>query len=79
MERMQIPLNGIQDSLLAELDKLGPGWTWGRDGDWDWFVEGAGDGTPGSAQRFTHPKSLRRAIAKALAARAAGDDQEGEP
>jgi hypothetical protein len=77
MELLGIPLNGLQDSALAELDQLGPGWTWGRDGDWDWFVEGPGDGTPGSAQRFTG-KTRARAIAAALRARDAGDDQEDE-
>ena len=43
MERMAIPLNGLPDSVLARLDQLGPGFEgWGRDADWNWFIDVGG-------------------------------------
>lgn len=43
MDRMAIPLNGLPDSVLARLDQLGHAFEgWGRDADWNWFVDVAG-------------------------------------
>lgn len=72
MERMAIPLNGLPDSLLAELDRLGPGYEgWGRDEDWTWFVDVGG-------RRFTG-RTFRRAIAAARAESLASGGEEGNP
>jgi hypothetical protein len=39
MAYLDVPLSGLSDSTLAALDKLGPGWTWGRDEAGNFFVE----------------------------------------
>jgi hypothetical protein len=70
MVHLEIPLSGLSDSVLAQLDRLGPGWTWGRDDAGNFFVE---DGT-----RRCIGRDLVGAIGVAIQAQriVAGFDQE---
>lgn len=72
MEQLGIPLNGLPDSLLAELDRLGPTFEgWGRRDDElqaPFFVDVGGS-------RFIG-RTLRSAIARARRARPAAEEDD---
>lgn len=60
MERMQIPLSGLSEHVLAQLERLGRGYEgWGREGDYDEFFVDVG------GKRYRGP-SLQKAIAAAF-------------
>lgn len=72
MRYLDVPISGLSDLVLRELDRLGPGWSWGRDEAGNFFVE---DG----AQRVLG-RSLLDAVRVALQARRITETfEEDEP